>query len=599
MNRAQYSIICAVAMLANAGCASSTTPLTPSQPANQFARTAVRPEALRSSGVFRAWRHLYDGVGDAQVRFQLPPHGSHIESYAVVFPLVRSRKDLHFGHFYYRAPLRLSNFERRKNGTIAVAGSVKLGGDLGVMHFHGTLGKVLSLTYRDARGRGSLVLDYVGRARNPESRGVRFTNASVSSSALALPMPGILEGTWSAQFADGVSSATTVAAPMSVSSTSSAIGVPTNPNEGDVIFSGTLTAPNQSDNFFSGAFTGNWAIPACYFTPQTPCVGTPGSDWQAVVPISITGACPSTTFAEMWLGTSDWTPRASDTSNGSWGFTSTPECPQLAAVGTPEFGIAVPPGDLYFIQDDMIQSIAPNATATTLGNASVSSTGLAVDTPGNIFVSNARSNNIIEIPASGGAQVQIASGLAQPRALAVDASDNLYVALTGAGSVAKILPSGSAQTLASGFSNPLDLAVDAVGNVYVVDAGTDAIKEIAAESGSVTTILSVSGGSYNAVTSVAVDPFGNVYAYETTAGRGIVYKRVPGGTFTLAYTTPGHVEAGFSPSMAVDGSGTIYLVQHSAIISIAPNTSTATIITRVIEDPFGNALSLNGTQNPF
>ena len=87
----------------------------------------MQPEALRSSGVFRAWRHLYDGVGDAQVRFQLPPSGSHIESYAVVFPLVRSRKTMRFGHYYYRAPLRLSQFERQGNGRIAVAGTTRLG----------------------------------------------------------------------------------------------------------------------------------------------------------------------------------------------------------------------------------------------------------------------------------------------------------------------------------------------------------------------------------------------------------------------------------------------------------------------------------------
>jgi sugar lactone lactonase YvrE len=127
-----------------------------------------------------------------------------------------------------------------------------------------------------------------------------------------------------------------------------------------------------------------------------------------------------------------------------------------------------------------------------------------------------------------------------PEGIAVDANDNVYVADTANQTIRKITSTGVVSTIAgtvgttgstdgpgSGaqFSYPKAVAVDAAGNVYVADTANNTIRRITA-SGVVSTIAGVPGvaGStdgpvatalFNAPEGVAVDAAGNLYVADT------------------------------------------------------------------------------------
>jgi hypothetical protein len=67
------------------------------------------------------------------------------------------------------------------------------------------------------------------------------------------------------------------------------------------------------------------------------------------------------------------------------------------------------------------------------------------------------------------------SGLSGPAALAVDSSNNLHVANTGAGTVSKFNSSGTLTATLTGLSTPQSLAFDSSGNLYVDNGGNNTV----------------------------------------------------------------------------------------------------------------------------
>ena len=210
--------------------------------------------------------------------------------------------------------------------------------------------------------------------------------------------------------------------------------------------------------------------------------------------------------------------------------------------------------------------------------------GVAVDAHGNIYAADSRNhrvreiaNGIITTVAGTGVEGYFGDGLqatsAQlsfPRAVAVDAAGNLYIADTGNCRIRKVTPAGVISTIAgdgtanySGdggsasaaeLSYPEALTLDSAGNLYVADSWNYRVREITT-GGKIQ--LVAGNGSYGPfgdnglataaslglIQSLAIDTAGNLYLSD--AYNHVVRKVAPGGNISTV------VGGGFGS--AVDG----------------------------------------------
>ncbi len=202
--------------------------------------------------------------------------------------------------------------------------------------------------------------------------------------------------------------------------------------------------------------------------------------------------------------------------------------------------------------------------------------GVALDSAGNVYVSDAGNHNHIRKIAPGGASVILAGGregfadgagaaaaFHTPSGIAVDRKGNLLVADTGNNAIRVISAQGVVSTLAGDgsagfadgpgklarFNGPTGVAVDALGNVFVTDTYNDRIRKIAPD-GSVSTVAGgaaaglldgpASAALFDTPTGLALDVQGNLFIADT--GNGAVRKLAIDGVVTTVAQTPPEVD---------------------------------------------------------
>lgn len=180
--------------------------------------------------------------------------------------------------------------------------------------------------------------------------------------------------------------------------------------------------------------------------------------------------------------------------------------------------------------------------------------GIASDSFGNLYVTDAVHHTIRRVSPqgvvttfAGTAGVRgsadgfgLAAQFHSPSGIAIDASNNLYIADTGNHTIRKITPAGTVTTLAglaeqagsddgagtaARFFSPQGIAADVSGTLYVADTFNHTIREVTAAgavrtiAGAVQAIGSADGTGVNARFSypqgVAIDALANVYVSDT------------------------------------------------------------------------------------
>lgn len=264
-------------------------------------------------------------------------------------------------------------------------------------------------------------------------------------------------------------------------------------------------------------------------------------------------------------------------------------------------------------------SAGNSGTADSTGGSGLtarfnSPTGIAVDTAGNIYVSDYGNQTIRKISADY-TQVTTVAGaagvggdtdgpaanarFAGPDGLAVDADGNLYVADSGNSTIRKITAStGAVSTLAgssgtngfqdgtgpaASFNLPTGVAIDASGNVYVTDLINHTIRKVTS-AGVVTTLAGTAGSSgttngtgaaarFKEPYGIAIDSAGNLFV--TDYANSLVRKITPAGVVSTLAGTAGSigVRLGSLPGvltgmygLAIHGTQMLLLVNNGGVL---------------------------------
>jgi trimeric autotransporter adhesin len=300
-------------------------------------------------------------------------------------------------------------------------------------------------------------------------------------------------------------------------------------------------------------------------------------------------------------------------------------------------------GSLYIAEGNTVRKVSNGIITTVAGtpyiggkdgdnipatSATLSPSGLAVDSSGNAYVSEAGrgrirkvSNGIITTIAGTGVRGHSGDGgpatsaqLGAPSALAVGPNDELYVADgvgNGPGTWIRKISKGLITTVAGNgrnetsgdctdifgaddngsatsaiFCNPTGIAVDTSGRVYVVDAAFSVIREIS--NGTIRTIagnwsssdpiadnIPATQASLRTPLDVAVDADGNAFVTDWDHGRvrkisnGMITTVAGGGTASGNNIAATSVDLDDPERVAVDSSGSVYFTDGNTIRKVS------------------------------
>jgi len=212
-------------------------------------------------------------------------------------------------------------------------------------------------------------------------------------------------------------------------------------------------------------------------------------------------------------------------------------------------GLAADGAGNLFIAEAHIRQVTSAGIISTVAN--YVSTGVAVDSSGNLFVAvTSGGGSIVKIAPGGSASVLStlpSSAYGGPDGIAVDGSGNVWYSWrsTAGGVVSRIDTSGSVSVVAGGgafssslgdggpatkayLNEPRGLAVDSAGNLYIADFGNNRVRRVSP--GGTIASAAGSGSALAGPSGVAVDSAGDIFISEFNGN--IVQELSAGGTLS-------------------------------------------------------------------
>jgi len=270
-------------------------------------------------------------------------------------------------------------------------------------------------------------------------------------------------------------------------------------------------------------------------------------------------------------------------------------------------GIAIDTAGNLYVADysnHRIRKITPAGNVTTLAGSTqgftdgqgttarfYNPTDIAIDTAGNLYVTDQGNHRIRKITPSGNVTTFAGNGtngsvdgqgtaaqIGYPRGITIDTTGNLYVTsntrirkITSAGNVTTLAGSGTegfadGQGTAAQFKGCFGIVVDATGNLYVVDSYNYRIRKIT-PTGNVTTFAGSSeagvidgqgtAAQFSYPMLAAIDPSGNIFVSDSSRIRKIS----AAGNVTM------YAQIVNPTGITLDTAGNIYVTQENHRIS--------------------------------
>jgi len=223
------------------------------------------------------------------------------------------------------------------------------------------------------------------------------------------------------------------------------------------------------------------------------------------------------------------------------------------------------------------QFYIPYGTHVGSSDIVVGSSGIAVDSSGNVYVADSGNTRVQKFDSNGKFITQWGyygdgdGQFSDPEGIAVDSSGNVYVADSDRDRIQKfdsngkfITKWGSGGTGDGQFSDPQGIAVDSSGNVYVVDYFNNRIQKFDSNGKFITKWGSTGTGDGQFVnpSDISVDSSGNVYVADNLNDR--IQKFDSNGKFITKWGSTGTGDGQFRTlqGIAVDSSGNVYVVDY-------------------------------------